>query len=78
MEKRISEQQVQKMKDAFMGKKITFETVSGDVWVGKCQFIGYNQHLPSWGFQVTIDRLPCPHVKPETIELVEEKKPMFK
>lgn len=74
MKQRISEEAIQKMRSEFMGKRIAFKTMSGDSWVGRCEFLGYNQFLPSWEFQVTIDRMPCSHVNPHTIKLVEETK----
>jgi hypothetical protein len=53
-----------------MGKRISVETEKGEKWVGTCQFLGYNDYLPSWGFQVTLDRTPVQHVKPKTIRLI--------
>jgi hypothetical protein len=78
MKQRLTEQQVQKLKDRFMGKRISFETDSGEKWTGTCQFLGYNPYLPSWEFQITVDRTPCSHVNPDTIKLVEQRKPIFK
>ena len=38
--------------------------------IGNCDFIGYNEYLPSWGLQVTIDRLPISNVDVTKIELI--------
>lgn len=77
MKQRISEEAIQKMRSEFMNKRISFETMSGERWVGNCQFLGYNQFLPTWEFQITIDRTPCSHVRPETISLMPEAKKLF-
>lgn len=65
----IPPEQIEQMKEKFLGKRVVFKTHNGKRWVGKCTFLGHNEYLPSWGFQVTIDRLPLPHVIPDTIEL---------
>jgi len=65
----IPEEQIEKMREQFMGKRISLDTEQGIGWVGTCQFIGYNKYLPSWGFQVTLDRTPIQHVIPESIKL---------
>lgn len=66
----IQQEQIEKMREQFMGKRISVETERGERWVGTCQFLGYNDYLPSWGFQVTLDRTPIQQVKPETIKLI--------
>lgn len=66
----IQQEQIEKMKERFMGKRISVETEEGERWVGTCQFLGYNSYLPSWGFQMTLDRTPISHVKPESIKLI--------
>lgn len=65
----ITPEQIEGMRKEFLGKRIVFKTQNGKRWVGKCTFLGYNDCLPSWGFQITIDRLPLPHVVPDTIKL---------
>ena len=67
----MTQEQIDKMREQFMGKRISFKTEDGKDWVGKCEFLGYNSFLPSWKFQVTINRTPVSHVKPETIKIVE-------
>jgi len=66
----IQQKKIEKMKERFMDKRISVETEEGERWVGTGQFLGYNDYLPSWGFQVTLDRTPIQHIKPETIKLV--------
>jgi hypothetical protein len=65
----IPQEQIEKMKEQFIGKRISVETKDGIGWVGNCEFIGYNKYLPSWGFQVTLDRTPIQYVIPESIKL---------
>ena len=67
MTQRLNEQQVQKLKDKFMGKRVSFLDKKGERFIGQCEFIGYNDFLPSWEFQITINRMPVSHVRPETI-----------
>lgn len=66
----MTQEQIDKMRETFMGKRISFKTESGDEWTGICEFLGYNPYLPSWKFQVTVGRTPISHVKPETIKIV--------
>lgn len=66
----IPQEQIEKMREKFMGKRISIENEKGERWVGTCQFLGYNDYLPSWGFQITLDRTPISHVKPESIKLI--------
>jgi hypothetical protein len=66
----IPPEQIEKMKEMYIGKKITFKDGKNETWVGTCEFFGYNPHLPSWGLQITINRTPTQNVKPETIKLV--------
>jgi len=70
--KRLDQATVDKMRDKFIGKRIS---VIGDVGkvVGKCDFLGYNEFFPSWGFQVTINRMPVSNVKINSIRLAEDK-----
>lgn len=66
----MKQEQIEKMKEQFMGKRISFQTEKGEKWVGVCEFLGYNKYLPSWGFQITVDRTPIQHVNPKTIKLI--------
>ncbi len=59
----------QQYKNKFLGKKVRVIDSKGDEWVGKCEFIGYNKYLPSYGFQVTVNRTPITNVDPSKVEL---------
>jgi len=78
MEKRLTDQQIKELQDKFLGKKISVPSnkytgfgMRSDFTVGKCKFIGYNPHLPSWGLQVTLDRTPIRNVDHIKIKLYE-------
>jgi len=77
MTQRIPQDVIDHMHTLFMGKKITFENMSGERFVGNCEFMGYNPNFPSWEFQVTVDRFPVTHVKVSTIELYKGRESMF-
>ncbi len=70
----MTQHQIQQLQEQFLGKRIAFKDSKGELFIGDCQFIGYNTFIPEWGFQVTIDRLPVRHVNPSTIKLYEEKR----
>lgn len=38
---------------------------------GICKFIGHNPNFPSWGIQVTIERMPVTNVDISTIKIIE-------
>jgi hypothetical protein len=67
----MTQEQVDRMREEFIGKRISFEDEKGEVYTGVCKFLGYNPYLPSWKLQITIYRTPVSHVKPETIKIVE-------
>ena len=68
MEK-LDQATITQMRDKFIGKRIS---VIGDGGrsIGTCDFLGYS-HFESWGFQVTIDRMPVSNVKINSIHLVD-------
>lgn len=74
MERRLSEDRIKQMQDTFLGKRIRFKDQNGNVMIGTCEFIGYNLHIPSWGFQVTVDRTPFQNVNPDTVKLFEGRR----
>ena len=74
MTQRLNKQEVLKLREQFMGKRISFLDQKGERFIGQCEFMGYNIFLPSWEFQVTINRMPVSHVRPETIR---EEKPII-
>lgn len=63
---------IDKMRDKFIGKRISVIGDSGKI-IGNCELLGYNEFFPSWGFQVTIDRMPISNVKINSVHLVEDK-----
>ena len=69
--KRISDQEQQDLKDKFLNQRISVMDNKGKMWVGKCDFIGYNEFFPSFNFQVTIDRTPVTNVIIDSIHIVE-------
>jgi len=58
-----------KYREKFLGKKVVVIDSKGEEWVGRCEFIGFNPYLPSYGFQVTINRTPITNVDPFKVEL---------
>ena len=69
---KLMKQEAQELQDKWIGKKVTLRDESGKSFTGVVTFMGFNRMLPSWGFQVTLNRLPIQHVVPETIELASE------
>jgi hypothetical protein len=64
----LTESEIQQLRDTFLGKKV--EVIGdGGRYVGVADFIGYNQFLPSYGFQVTLSRMPVTNVDPKSIKL---------
>lgn len=61
------------LRKEFVGKRVCVENKDG-VFCGKCVFIGYNEYLPSFGFQVTVDRTPVTNVEIRNIRLSEDLK----
>ena len=56
----------------FIGKKISFQDTAGVKFEGICDTIGYNQMLPSWELQITLDdRTPISNVNFKTIKIIE-------
>ena len=62
----------------FLGKKIQVPNthytgfgIRGGTISGVCTFIGYNPNFPSWGLQVTINRMPITNVDASTIKLID-------
>lgn len=74
MKDKLPQEIINHMRQEFLGKRISVLTESNERWVGTCQFIGYNENFPSFGFQVTLDRMPIRHVKPSSIKILPELK----
>jgi hypothetical protein len=75
---KMTEKQLQQLKEKFLNKKISLSVINDTGYgipgrskiSGKCTFIGYNPHFPSWGLQVTINRTPIQNVDFNNIKLV--------
>ena len=67
---KLTDEQLQELRDKFLNKKISVIDGQGEKWVGNCQFLGYNPYMKSWGLQVTLDRTPVTHIDPNSIKLV--------
>ena len=70
--KRLDQLTIDKMRSNFIGKRISVTNDKNTV-VGICDSLGYNEFFPSWGFQITISRMPVSNVKTNSIHLVEDK-----
>lgn len=68
---RLSDIEVKDLQTKFIGNKIHVIDGKGERWVGKCDWLGYNENIPSWDFQVTMDRTPLRNVKIDSIKIVE-------
>jgi hypothetical protein len=75
----MNDKLIKELQDKFLGKRISVPWVNktgygividGEVVVGVCQFIGPNINFPSFGLQVTIDRMPIRNVDYKKIKLV--------
>jgi len=76
---RLNDEQLKALQDKFLGKKVKvpWTNTSGygikrenDYIIGKCEFIGYNPFFPSFGLQITIDRMPIRDIDHRKLELV--------
>jgi hypothetical protein len=41
--------------------------------VGECTFFGYNPHFPTFGLQITVDRMPLTNINISQIELIDNE-----
>jgi hypothetical protein len=78
MEK-IDEPQLKMIQEQLVGKRVRLKGYknigpfpNSDI-VGNCDFIGYNPHFPTFGLQITIERMPCINIKLSQISLDELK-----
>jgi hypothetical protein len=67
---KLSDDTIKEMRKRYYGKKISVTNERGDVFLGNCFFLGYNPHIPSWNFQVTVAGTPVPHCLPNSIKLI--------
>jgi hypothetical protein len=65
----LTNSEISLLRNKFIGNKVEL-IGDGGRFVGVVDFIGYNEHLTNYGFQVTIDRMPVTNVKPNSIKLV--------
>lgn len=57
------------LEDKFLGKRVMVKTKIGKIG-GICQFIGNNEYIPSFGLQITVDRMPITNIKIQEITLI--------
>ena len=69
---RIPDHIIQQLKSDLIGKRVRVTNKKVDV-VGICNFIGYNEFLPSWNLKVTLDRLPIDNVELTDIKVLEDE-----
>jgi hypothetical protein len=74
MEQKIPQVVLDGLKEKFLNRKVRVQYInrSGheDFIQGECTFIGINSHIPSWGLQVTVNRMPITNVAINNISLV--------
>jgi hypothetical protein len=70
---KISKQEIKRLNDEFLGKRVDARDERGETHVGVLDFVGYNKFLPEWGFQVTLDRTPHDRIIPESIKLHKQR-----
>jgi hypothetical protein len=75
----LTKEQLKELKEKFYGKRVEVPiqkrkdgmgSSSKLTVIGECQFIGYNDMFPSFGLQVTLDRMPITNVDHTKIKLV--------
>lgn len=69
MQQNLTQQELDKLREEYIGKRISVEDGKGETWIGTLVFLGYNSFFSSWGLCATLDRLPIQHIKIETIKL---------
>lgn len=57
------------LEDKFLGKRVMVKTKIGKIG-GICQFIGNNEYIPSFGLQITVDRMPITNIQIQDITLL--------
>lgn len=69
-QERIPDETIKILHEMVIGKKILVKK-GDDKIQGICEYFGYNPHLPDWGLQVTIERMPITNLDIKDIEIVE-------
>lgn len=68
----ISEELLVKLREKYVGKRISCYTVFDDVMHGGiCEDIAVNKFFPSWGLVVYISRCPITNVDISTVQLLK-------
>ena len=57
------------LEDKFLSKRVMVKTKIGKIG-GVCQFIGNNEYIPSFGLQITVDRMPITNIQIQDITLI--------
>lgn len=60
-----------------IGKRVLIKTNKGVEVGGILDFLNYNENIPSWGLQATVDRLPIQHVSLDNIKVLDDKTNKF-
>jgi hypothetical protein len=79
---RIDQTIIEQMRETLIGKKVSvnipdrvFSRIKGysntTNIVGVCNFFGYNEFIPGWDLQITIDRTPINNIKINEIEIIK-------
>jgi hypothetical protein len=63
---RISQEQIEQLRLALVGKRVRVRNMAGI-----CKYFGYNEYIPSFGLQVTIERTPVTNLKLTDITLLD-------
>jgi hypothetical protein len=69
----IPQEIIDQLREQFLGKRIIVHG-DGGRFVGVCNFLGHNEFFPSWGLQVTLDRMPVTNVEIKKIELLPKSR----
>lgn len=64
---RIPQYIIDQMSQSLLGKRVQYRDI-----VGECKYFGYNEYLPKWGLQITLDRMPLSNVDIKQIFIVDE------
>jgi hypothetical protein len=65
----ITPEMKKSLEDKFLGKRVMVKTKHGKIG-GICNFIGNNEYVPSFGLQITVDRMPITNVEIKDISLI--------
>jgi hypothetical protein len=60
-----------------IGKRVSVKTKEGTILGGTLEFLGHNEHIPSWNLQATVDRMPIQNVSLNDIKIYDKKTHKF-